>query len=68
MREPSERAAELMKPFAGTIEIWQVPADVGAVRNNPPELMQRVDRVALEASAALVRSSSGRTVDQQERS
>jgi putative SOS response-associated peptidase YedK len=42
MREPPERAAEMMKPYAGAIEVWQVPSDVGNVRNNWPDLMGRV--------------------------
>jgi putative SOS response-associated peptidase YedK len=43
MREPPERAAEMMKPYGGGIDVWQVPAAVGNVRNNGPELMERVD-------------------------
>jgi putative SOS response-associated peptidase YedK len=42
MREPPERAAELMKPYAGAIDAWQVPSDVGNVRNNRPDLMERM--------------------------
>jgi len=29
----------MMKPYAGTIEAWEVMADVGNVKNNGPELM-----------------------------
>jgi putative SOS response-associated peptidase YedK len=42
MREPPERAAGMMKPYAGAIDVWQVPSDVGNVRNNRPDLMERV--------------------------
>lgn len=42
MRGPPELAAEMMKPYAGPIDVWEVSSDVGAVRNNRPELMQRV--------------------------
>jgi putative SOS response-associated peptidase YedK len=42
MREPPERAAEMMEPYGGAIDVWQVPSDVGNVRNNRPELMERV--------------------------
>ena len=42
MREPPERAAGMMKPYADAIEIWQVPSEVGNVRNNRPDLMERV--------------------------
>jgi hypothetical protein len=31
-----------MKPYAGEIEAWEVGPDVGNVRNNRPELMDRV--------------------------
>ncbi len=41
MREPPERAAEMMKPYLGEIEVWPVPTEVGNVRNNRPELMER---------------------------
>jgi putative SOS response-associated peptidase YedK len=36
------QAAELMKPYAGAIEAWEVGAEVGNVKNNRPELMERV--------------------------
>jgi putative SOS response-associated peptidase YedK len=42
MREPPERAAEMMKPYGGAIDVWEVGAAVGNVRNNQPELMERV--------------------------
>jgi hypothetical protein len=35
-------AAALMKPYAGAIEAWEVGAEVDNVRNNRPELMERV--------------------------
>src|SRR5215475_6847569 len=42
MRDAPERAAELMNPYDGTIDVWEVGAAVGNVRNNQPELMERV--------------------------
>jgi putative SOS response-associated peptidase YedK len=42
MRGPPEMAAEMMKPYSGAIEAWEVGADVGNVKNNRPELMERV--------------------------
>jgi putative SOS response-associated peptidase YedK len=38
-REP---AAADVKPYAGEIEAWEVGAKVGNVKNNRPELMERV--------------------------
>jgi putative SOS response-associated peptidase YedK len=38
---PNEAAA-LMVPYGGAIEAWEVGADVSNVRNNCPELMERV--------------------------
>ena len=32
----------LMKPYIGDIEAWEVGAEVGNVRNNRPELIERV--------------------------
>jgi putative SOS response-associated peptidase YedK len=42
MREPPELAAEMMRPYGGGIDIWEVGKDVGNVRNNKPELLDRV--------------------------
>jgi putative SOS response-associated peptidase YedK len=42
MRGPPELAAEMMKPYGGAIDIWEVGSDVGNVRNNRPDLMDRV--------------------------
>ena len=42
MRGPPEMAEELMKPYGGAIEAWEVGAEVGNVKNNRPELMERV--------------------------
>ena len=42
MRGPSELAADMMKPYGGEIEIWEVDAAVGNVRNNRPGLMEPV--------------------------
>ena len=41
MRGPPELAAEMMKPYAGPVDLWEVPAAVGNVKNNRPELMER---------------------------
>lgn len=38
---PNE-AAVLMTPYAGAIEAWEVGAAVGNVKNNAPELIERV--------------------------
>jgi hypothetical protein len=37
-----DQTAALTKPYAGEIEAWEVSADVGNVRNNRPELVERV--------------------------
>ena len=37
MRGSPDQAAALMKPYAGTIETWEVSAEVGNVKNNRPE-------------------------------
>jgi len=42
MRGPPEIAAPMMKPYDGELDIWEVAPDVGNVRNNRPELMERV--------------------------
>jgi len=42
MRGPTELAADMMKPYGGELEIWEVGAAVGNVRNNRPELMDPV--------------------------
>jgi putative SOS response-associated peptidase YedK len=42
MRDTPDQAATLMKPYAGAIEAWEVGAEVGNVRNNRPELVERV--------------------------
>ena len=42
MRGTPDQAAEIMKPFTGEIEAWEVGPDVGNVKNNRPELMDRV--------------------------
>jgi putative SOS response-associated peptidase YedK len=41
MRGPPEIAAEMTKPYVGAVDIWEVAAEVGNVRNNRPELMDR---------------------------
>ena len=42
MRDTPDQAAALMKPYAGAIEAWEVGAEVGNVRNNRPDLMERI--------------------------
>ena len=42
MRGTPDQAAALMKPYAGAIEAWEVGAEVGNVKNNRSELMERV--------------------------
>jgi putative SOS response-associated peptidase YedK len=43
MRGTPDQAAALMKPYAAAIEAWEeVTAEVGNVKNNRPELMERV--------------------------
>jgi putative SOS response-associated peptidase YedK len=42
MRGTPDQAAALMKPYAGEIEAWEVGSEVGNVKNNRPELMERV--------------------------
>jgi putative SOS response-associated peptidase YedK len=42
MRGAPDLAATLMKPYAGAIDAWEVGAEVGNVRNNRPELVERV--------------------------
>ena len=34
MRGTPDQAAALMKPYAGAIEVWEVGAEVGNVKNN----------------------------------
>ena len=41
-RGTPEQAAAMMKPYAADIEAWEVGAEVGNVKNNRPELMERV--------------------------
>jgi putative SOS response-associated peptidase YedK len=42
MRGTADQAAGMMKPYAADIEAWEVGAEVGNVKNNRPELMERV--------------------------
>ena len=42
MRGPPELAAEMMKPYGGAIDIWEVSRDVGNVCNNKVQLLDRV--------------------------
>jgi putative SOS response-associated peptidase YedK len=32
----------MMKPYTGALDIWEVAAEVGNVKNNRPELLDRV--------------------------
>jgi hypothetical protein len=41
MRGKPDQVAALMKPYAGAIEAWEVGVEVGNVKNNRPELMER---------------------------
>jgi putative SOS response-associated peptidase YedK len=41
MRGPPELAAAMMKPYASEIDVWEVSRDVGNVRNNRPDLLDR---------------------------
>jgi putative SOS response-associated peptidase YedK len=42
MRGPPELPAEMKKPYGGAIDAWELGPDVGNVKNNRPELMDRV--------------------------
>lgn len=46
MRGSADQAATMMKPYGGAIDLWPVGRDVGNVRNNQPELMERAAAVA----------------------
>jgi len=46
MRLPPDDAAGMMKPHAGAIDVWPVGKDVGNVRNNRPDLIERAAAVA----------------------
>jgi putative SOS response-associated peptidase YedK len=37
-----EQAVAMMTPYGGAIDTWEVGSEVGNVRNNWPELMERV--------------------------
>lgn len=41
MRGPPELASPIMQPYGGVIDLWEVGAEVGNVRNNRPGLMER---------------------------
>jgi len=51
MRGTPDQAAEMMKPYAEEIEAWEVGAEVGNVKNNGPELMERVGLLLLPCPA-----------------
>jgi hypothetical protein len=42
MQRPPEMAPEMMKPYGGAIEAWEVGAEVGNAKDNRPALMERV--------------------------
>jgi putative SOS response-associated peptidase YedK len=46
MRGTPDQAVTLLTPYPGMIEPWEVGAEVGNVRNNRPELMERVRHIA----------------------
>ena len=39
MRGTAKQAAEMMKPYVGELEAWEVGAEVGNVKNNGPQLI-----------------------------
>ena len=41
MRGSRDQAVTLLTPYPGMIEAWEVGADIGNVKNNRPELMER---------------------------
>jgi hypothetical protein len=49
---PFDQAAALMKPYAGAIEPSEVSAEVGNVKNNRPELIERAAFYAPSRCAA----------------
>jgi len=42
MRGTPDQPAPMIKPYAGEIDRWEVPAEVGNVKNNRPEMMERL--------------------------
>jgi putative SOS response-associated peptidase YedK len=42
MRGSPDQAITLLTPYPGAIEAWEVGAEVGNVKNNRPELMERI--------------------------
>jgi putative SOS response-associated peptidase YedK len=42
MRAPPEIAAEMMKPDASAVDAWEVPPEVGNVKNNRTGLRGRI--------------------------
>src|SRR5215468_6730195 len=73
MRGTPDQAAAMMKRCAGELEAWEVGTEVGSVRNNWPELMERVvhhahagpimfsekSRIGRRASAIVTRADVG---------
>ena len=41
MRGTPDQAAEMMRAYSGEVEVWAVGSEVGNVKNNRPELMER---------------------------
>jgi hypothetical protein len=41
MRAPTRETEKKMQPYGGDVEQWEVCPDVGNVKNNRPELMER---------------------------
>jgi hypothetical protein len=48
----------MMKPYAGAIEAWEIGAEVGNLKNNRPELMERVGLLWLRIRRAYVRTGT----------
>ena len=46
MRARPEQAVAMMMPYAGEIEALEVGPEVGNVKNNRPDLMERVTHYA----------------------
>lgn len=42
---PEQAAAMIMEPYSGAVEAWEVGSEVGNVRNNRPELMERINLI-----------------------
>ncbi len=54
-----------MKPYAGEIEAWEVGAEVGNVKNNRPELMERVGLLRCGVWSGFTQARSGSLIGHQ---